>query len=403
MKPSIIDPHVSIGTAPLPGRQVRLRTGPFVLLLLSAFGFYASFMMFLATLPVYAAETLQMSEGQIGLLMAAFAATAMGFKPHAGWALDVWGRRPLLLAGAGVFLLAAPLYMVAGGMWSLVVLRVFHGVGMGLFPTAGAAVVADLAPPDRRGEGMGYFSATGSLGFALGPVLGMTVVNATSFPVMCVWAGGLALGSLACAWRLPETGTRVAVAPPPLTLDGLFSRQAMRPSLILFCLFVSYGGIMTFVPLLAREAGLRNPGWFFVVVALVILVLRAKGGTLSDRFGRVPVIAPSLAVAGLAVAGLGFQRTVPGILAAGVLFAAGFGIASPALMAMATDGVAPEERGRAMGTLQTAWEMGNGTGALLLGQILSWSGGRFGLTYALSGAITIAGAALALLGRRRRL
>jgi predicted MFS family arabinose efflux permease len=70
-------------------------------------------------------------------------------------------------------------------------------------------------------------------------------------------------------------------------------------------------------------------------------------------------------------------------------------------MAMATDGVPPEERGRAMGTLQTAWELGIAGGAVGVGQILSWSGGHFGLAFAVAGAASLGGAALALAARRR--
>jgi predicted MFS family arabinose efflux permease len=375
--------------------------GPFAILCCSALAFFMCVMMFLAALPVHAAERLQMTQAQIGLIIAAFALLAMLCKPHAGWALDVLGRRPVLLAGAAIFLVASLLYTVAGGVATLLLVRGFHGIGMGLFPTAGAAVVADLAPPNRRGEGMGYFSATGSFAMAVGPVLGMALANGFSFSIMCFVAAAFALASLVWAWHLPETGKRVAAPPPPLTVDGLFSRRAMLPSAVLLCLFLGYGGIMAFFPLLARETDLKNPGWFFTVMAAVILVLRARGGTLSDRFGRVRVIAPSLVCAGVAVAALGFLRSATAVVAAGIAFAAGFGMATPALMAMATDGVPPEERGRAMGTLQTAWELGIAGGAVGVGQILSWSGGHFGLAFAVAGAASLGGAALALAARRR--
>jgi len=386
--------------APKAGSLLR---GPFAALCLSTFGLYTSLMMFLSTLPLYAADHLRLGQAQIGAVIGAFAFFAMLCKPHAGWGLDALGRRPVLLAGAAIFPAASALYAAAGAGWSLLLVRALHGVGMGLYPTAGAAVVADLVPPGRRGEGMGYFSATGSLAFAVAPVLGTAVADASSFPVMCLAAAAIALGSLALAWRIPETGVRVSTPLPPLTVDGLFSRRALLPSAVLFCLFLGYGGILIFFPLMARQVGLRNPGWFFTAVAVVILVLRAKGGSLSDRFGRVAVIVPSLVCSGLAVGVLGFLRSPGAALAAGCLFAAGFGMASPALMAMATDGVRPEERGRAMGTLQTAWEMGIAGGGVILGQVLSWSGGNFGLAYAVAGAVSIAGAALALArGRRGR-
>ncbi len=385
---------------PLSSASAGLLHGPFALLCLSSLAFYASMMMFLATLPVYASESLRMTQGEIGLVIGAFPFMAMLCKPHAGWALDTLGRRPVLLAGAGIFLAASLLYTTAGALWSLVVLRAFHGAGMGLYPTAGAAMVADLAPPTRHGEGMGYFSATGSLGMAVGPVAGMALVEVFSFQAMCAAAGATALVSCLLAWRVPETGKRMPVLLPPISLDGLFSRRAMFPSVVLFTLFISYGGIMTFFPLLARQGELHNSGWFFTVFAVVILLVRAQGGTLSDRYGRVRVVVPSLVCCGVAVAALGLLRPAPVLLAAGAIYAVGFGMASPALMAMATDGVPPGERGRAMGTLQMAWELGITSGAVLLGQVLSWSGGDFGLTYGLAGAAAIGGAALALLRGR---
>lgn len=394
------EPQVLTESPAIPAGSGSLLRGSFALLCLSSLAFYSSMMMFLATLPLYAAESLRMTQGEIGLIVGAFAFTAMLCKPHAGWALDALGRRPVLLAGAGIFLAAAFLYMSAGAVWSLLVLRAFHGTGMGLYPTAGAAVVADLVPATRRGEGMGYFSATGGLAMAVGPPLGVAVAQAFSFEVMCLAAAAMALASLLLAWRVPETGRRAATRLPPLTVDGLFSRRAMFASLVLYSLFISFGGIMTFFPLLARQGELQNSGWFFTVMASVIMLIRAKGGALSDRYGRVQVIAPSLICCGLAVAAIGVFRSAPVVLAAGAVYAAGFGTASPALMAMATDGVPPEERGRAMGTLQAAWEMGITSGAVLLGQILSWSGGNFMLAYGLAGAAAIGGALLALARRR---
>lgn len=390
-------PSQALAAAPAVPRETgRLLAGPLGLLCLSSLAFYTSLLMLLATLPLYAAEQLRMGQAEIGLIIGAFAFSAMLCKPHAGWALDVLGRRPVLLAGAAIFLAASILYTAIGGVWSVIALRVFHGIGMGLYPTAGAAVVADLVPAERRGEGMGYFSATGSLAMAVGPLLGMVLMDAFSFQVMSLVAAGMALGSLVGAWHLPETGRRVATRLPPLTLDGLFSRRALLPSAVLFCLFLGYGAIMAFFPLLAREGELENPGWFFTLVALVVLVLRAKGGALSDRYGRVTIIAPGLLCAGMAVGALGFLRSIPAVLGAGVLFAAGFGMATPALMAMATDGVPPEERGRAMGTLQTAWELGIAGGAVALGQVLAWSGGHFGLSFAVLGGAAIGGGVLAL-------
>ncbi len=310
------EPRTMTELRAVPRDTGRLLAGPFAVLCLSSLAFYSSMMMYLSTLPVYAVESLRMTQGEVGLIVGAFPFMAMLCKPHAGWALDALGRRPVLLAGAGIFLAASLLYTTAGSLWSLVLLRALHGAGMGLYPTAGAALVADLVPPTRRGEGMGYFSATGSLAMAVGPVVGTFLMDAISYEAMCLASAGTALASFLLAWRIAETGKRVPVPLPPLSLDGLFSRRAMFPAVVLFSLFVSYGGIMTFFPLVARQGELQNSGWFFTVFAVVILLVRAKGGTLSDRYGRVRVIVPSLVGCGVAVAALGILQPAPLLLGA---------------------------------------------------------------------------------------
>jgi len=132
----------------------RLATGAFLRLWASAFAFFFAFYLLLPTLPLYA-RTLGIPESQIGLIIGFFALSSMAMKPWAGWAADRFGRRPLLVAGALLFLASALLYGWSRTVGALLLIRVVHGAGMGLFPTSSSAIVADMAPPGRRGEAMG--------------------------------------------------------------------------------------------------------------------------------------------------------------------------------------------------------------------------------------------------------
>src|SRR5436309_15941456 len=67
-----------------------------------------------------------------------------------------------------VFDLASLAYNVTAGARWLLAERLLHGGGMGRYPTAASAVVADLAPPDRRGAVMGTFGAAANIAMALG-------------------------------------------------------------------------------------------------------------------------------------------------------------------------------------------------------------------------------------------
>src|SRR5204863_2316660 len=110
-----------------------------------------------------------------------FAVSSMILRPVAGWSADHFGRRPLMIAGGLVFVLAPLGYGLSAGLVSLTVARLFHGAGMGLYPTAATAMAADLAPPTRRAEVMGIFGMAGSLGLALGPAIGVALSRGFGF------------------------------------------------------------------------------------------------------------------------------------------------------------------------------------------------------------------------------
>src|SRR5262249_17749972 len=139
------------------------------------------------------------------------------------------------------------------------------------------------------------------------------------------------------------------------------------PSGLVLALYVSYGGLASYLPLFAQRRELGNPGLFYTVFALASLLVRSPAGRLSDRLGRRAVVAPALALAAVSLGGPGAAPSRVAFLAAAVLYGIGFGAGQPALLAMATDRVPMEERGRAMGTLYTAWELGISGGAILLG------------------------------------
>jgi MFS family permease len=60
-------------------------------------------------------------------------------------------------------------------------------------------MVADITPPDRRGEILGLYGAAGSLALAAGPILGITVVAHWGFTALFWIAGAVAAGRPSCS------------------------------------------------------------------------------------------------------------------------------------------------------------------------------------------------------------
>ncbi len=372
-----------------------LWTRPFLFICLATGCFYLSFYVILPVMPLYVAS-LGGTAAQIGLIIGLFAAMAMIMRPPAGWLIDTRGTRPILVAGMAIFFLASLGYLAVRRVEPILALRVFHGVGMGLFPTAATVVIAECAPPARRGEAMGWFGITNSLGLMLGPMVGPAVATHLGFPALFLLAAGAAALGLGCIALVPAGGRPARPSRPPRPGD-FFSRAAVLPSLILLLLYIPYGVVVAFIPLVAEARGLRNPGFFYAAFAVAMVAVRAKAGELSDRRGRAAVIVPGMLVAGASFLLLGLTTGPAGVLAGGVILGLGFGSAQPALMALTTDRVPPAERGKAMGTFYTAWELGIASGAAGAGWLLSVT--DFGMLFVLGSVIPVAGAFLALRAR----
>src|SRR4030042_182498 len=86
--------------------------------------------------------------------------------------------------------------------FSSLVLRLFQGMGFAFFQTASMTLIANISPEDHRGQSLSYFYLAINLSGALGPSLGMFLINHFSFTLLFLVCLGLSLCSLLIADQL---------------------------------------------------------------------------------------------------------------------------------------------------------------------------------------------------------
>jgi EmrB/QacA subfamily drug resistance transporter len=94
---------------------------------------------------------------------------------------DVYGRRPVMLTGIGIFLLGS---LLAGFAWSMPVMigcRLVQGIGAGAMQPAAMTIVADLYPARERGKVQGYLASVWAVAAVTGPVLGGLIIRSVSW------------------------------------------------------------------------------------------------------------------------------------------------------------------------------------------------------------------------------
>ncbi|KKM09194.1 hypothetical protein SY88_20255 [Clostridiales bacterium PH28_bin88] len=105
----------------------------------------------------------------IGYIIGILSLTAVLVRPLAGFLLDAVGRRKILFFALITFALAVGAYNYVTGLGLLFSLRALHGISWGFTTTGAGTVAADVFPPARRGEGLGYYGLSNTLAMAVGP------------------------------------------------------------------------------------------------------------------------------------------------------------------------------------------------------------------------------------------
>jgi MFS family permease len=279
-----------------------------------------------ALLPLYITGTLGAGVFAVGLIEGIAEATALIVKLFSGVISDITGKRKTLaLIGYGLAALTKPLFPLASSLSLIVTARFIDRIGKGIRGAPRDALVADLAPPERRGEAFGLRQSLDSFGAFLGPLIAIVLMLISQndfnfvFWIACVPAFiSVAILFVFVPERNAETKTDKKF---PLAWSSLH----LMPSA--FWIVLGISAVLSFARiseafLILRASDLGLPVAFapFVLIAMNVIfaALAWPLGHLADRFSRRLLLA--LGVATLAAASLCFA-------AASSLYAVALGIA----------------------------------------------------------------------------
>ena len=370
-----------------------LWTKEFILITISNLFLTFSFQMLIPTLPVYVSER-GGDELAVGMVISVFTISALLTRPFAGKALDSVGRRKVLFIGLLSFILCTLGYYWMTTVFLILSLRFLHGIGWGISTTAYGTIVSDLTPQQRRGEGLGYYGLAANFAMALAPLVGIWAMNELGFGqvfLISVIIGtvGLVLSQFIHypeSQPKPQTNTVIAKSKEPF-YKGLVEGKVLFPSLLVMIIAVTYGGIVSFITLFGQETGLANVGWFFLAYAGVLMITRPFAGKLFDRKGHAWVLLPGIVIMALGLMTLSFADSISILVVSALLYGAGFGAVQPSLQAWAINLVSANRRGAANGTFFSAFDLGIGLGAMILGMVANVS--SYAIMYRFSVIMTV--------------
>jgi len=347
--------------------------------------------------------------------------------PIYGKLADLYGRKPVLLAGIAIFLVGSMASGLAQGIGALIAFRALQGLGAGAMQPTTLTIVGYIYSLEERARMQGVFGAVWGVAGLIGPLLGGIIVKYLSWrwvffinvpagiasaallavalhedvehrrhSLDLVGAGLLTLGLTALLFgahggRSSLFGLPVAAASlllfvfverraaePVLPLD-LFRQRVMAVATAAGAL-VGAGMIsmVTYVPLYVQGVLGGSPTQAGAAITPMVIgwpIASAVSGRILPRVGFRPLVRVGLVISALAAVALAaFLRPGASLLvpqAASALFGVGLGIANTALLIAVQTSVEWRQRGVATASTMFARTIGGTLAVGVLGGILA--------------------------------
>ena len=353
------------------------------------FGCAANLMMGLAfyqiipVLPIYLKETIKAPGAMLGLIMSVYVIAAIFARPWAAHLVDTGDRKKIYIICFSLLAFSFAGYAFASTALLMLLVRIIQGFIWGGMTTAGPTLAADIIPDSRRGEGLGFYGMTMTLGMCLGPVIGLSLFEAFSFQALTLFSMILALigvgfGSCIKAPKIPVN--EAVVESPKGVLDRLVLRVGIPLAVNVIMASFSYGIVAVYSAMYGIQYGFKYAGMFYALMGLGMFVSRFIVGKQIDR-GRVAELSViSLSILALSFGALALFPIEPVYYGAAVLIGGGFGIFIPTFQTMKLNMASKGHRGAANSTFFTAFDLGIGLGMFMGGKIyallnLNWAFG----------------------------
>ncbi|MFD2209586.1 MFS transporter [Virgibacillus halophilus] len=385
----------------------RLWNKDFIIVSLSNLFLYFIFYLLISTITVFAIDTFHASTSEAGFAAGVFVIGMLIARIFAGKYVDSFGPKKMLILGLVLTGITTFFYFASANLTILYIIRLLHGASLGIAITATGAVVARIVPPEKHGEGIGYYALSVPLGAAIGPLLGMSITQHASFQVNIILCALLVVVGLLFAifLKVPE----VDVTDEQLSeMKGFKMRNFLEPkafpvAIIALLIGTGYASIISFLNSYAIDINLVDiASFFFIFYAAATVVSRPFVGRWFDQKGENFVMYPAFISFAIGLVILS-QAHIVGwfILLAGIFVGLGYGSFTSSGQAIAVKESPAHRTGLATSTFYIFLDGGAGIGPTVLGIFIPVLGFN-GLYLAMAVLVAVSGVLYYFLHGRKK-
>ncbi len=336
---------------------------------------YLVYYLLMVIIAVIAQSNLHASLGQAGLASGIYIIGTLLARLIIGKKLELIGRKATLRYGALFYLITTIAYLYIPIIPVLYLVRFLNGFGYGALSTATNTIVTAYIPKARHGEGINYYGLSTSLAAAIGPFLGMILLNYTNFHFIVGFSIALVFIITIMCYLFPVKNVKLSKEHikdlNKNTFDSFIEKKALFIAFMAFLMGLSYSSVLAFLSSYVKVIHLVEvSSLFFVVYALAITFTRPLSGKIFDNFGEKFVMYPSYIFLSLGLVLLSMTTSSWLLLVSGGIIGLGYGTFMSNGQAISLKAVTNERRiSIALSTYFIGLDLGLGVGPYALGEL----------------------------------
>jgi ACDE family multidrug resistance protein len=318
----------------------------------------------------------ELTTGEIGLLVTAFTLPGVFIAIFIGVLADRVGRKQILVPCLLLFGFAGGACIFAPDFSTLLIIRVFQGIGGAGLVTLSITLIGDYFHGVARAEAMGFNACVLSIGATLYPVIGGILGSYSWYAPFMLFFSAIPIGLLSLGYLIePARENELSLRAYGHRLAKIATRgDTLVAALAAFLAFILlYGGIITYFPLLLSERFHQPPivrGILTSLQAVMVAIVSSQAGRLATRFSKRALFTTGFIGYGTGLFLMPFIHSVSWFVVPILIFGLGHGLVVPNIQTFMTELAPGDFRAATMSLYNMSLRLGQTIGPLLLAGIL---------------------------------